>query len=477
MSNSITSNKNLVIQTYNTADGTLPTTAVTTSGLTSGTAYTTWDVPENYNEAALDLILGGTASVSVTSASGTVALTADKYQPLALRFTGTLTANVTYTVPSGVGGTWVVRNETTGSYTITLQSLTSGASSTFVVPQDNLPYSVTCIAVSGGGFYISALADGSVSTAKIVDLAVTTAKLANYSISNTKLLPSTVTSLSANSSLVAADELSFYDSSSVVTPSSIVVTGASSPYTATVTTASAHGLSTGTSITVSNATGNTSVNGVFSITSTGSTTFTYSVTSSGTVTGTPVYIANPGLKKITFANLQAQLVPTGTVNSYAGSAAPTGWLLCYGQAVSRTTYAALFAVIGTTYGAGDTTTTFNLPDLRGRVIAGQDDMGGTSANRLTGSLTGGVDGDVLGGTGGDEGNTLDTTQIPSHTHTYGPQTGRYGANGQTYSSTIFPPSSGDSDRGSYTMTSNATGGGLAHNNVQPTIILNYIIKA
>ena len=106
MSNSITANKNLVIQTYNTADGTLPTSAVLTSGLTSGTAYTTWDVPENYNAAALDVVLGGTATVSVTGASGTVALTADKYQPMVLLFTGTLTASVTYTIPSGVGGTW-----------------------------------------------------------------------------------------------------------------------------------------------------------------------------------------------------------------------------------------------------------------------------------------------------------------------------------------------------------------------------------
>lgn len=477
MSNSITANKNLVIQTYNTADGTLPTTAVTTGGLTSGTAYTTWDVPENYNAAALDLILGGAATVSVTGASGTVALTADKYQPMAMLFTGTLTANVTYTIPAGVGGTWVVRNSTTGSFTITLQSLTSGASATFVVPQDGLPYTVNLIAVSGGGFYVGAPADGSVTTAKIANSAVTTAKLDNYSITNTKFLPSAINGLTAKTSLADADELSVYDSAGVVAITGFTFSGSAPSYTATATTASAHGLTTGNSLTVSGATGNTSVNGVFTITVTSSTQFTYTVTSNASVTGSPVYIVNPGLKKITYLDLLAQMVPTGTVNPFAGSVEPAGWLLCYGQAISRTTYAALFAVIGTTYGVGDGSTTFNVPDLRGRVIAGQDDMGGTSANRLTGTLTGGVDGDVLGGTGGNEGNTLDATQIPAHTHTYGPQTGRYGANGQTYSSSIFPPSSGDSDRGTYTMTSAATGGGLAHNNVQPTIVLNYIIKA
>jgi microcystin-dependent protein len=476
MSNSITANKNLSIQTFNTSDGTLPTSAVLTSGLTSGTTYLTWDVPENYNAAALDVILGGTATVSVTGASGTVALTADKYQPMVMLFTGTLTASVIYTIPSGVGGTWVVRNSTTGSFTITLSSLTAGASATFAVPQDGLPYTVSLIAVSGGGFYIGTITDGSITTAKIADSAVTTAKLNNYSITNTKLLPSVINSLSAKTTLANADEFSIYDSAAVVAISTITMTGGGPTYTATATTAASHGLSNGDSLTISGATGNTSVNGVFTITVTSTTQFTYTATSNAAVTGSPVYILNPGLKKITYLNLLAQLVPTGTVNSYAGAAAPAGWLLCFGQAVSRTTYASLFAVIGTTYGAGDTTTTFNLPDLRGRVIAGQDDMGGTSANRLTNSLTGGVDGDVLGGTGGNEGNTLITSQIPSHTHTYGPKTGRYGANDQGYPTNEFQPSAGDSDRGSQTMTSDATGGGLAHNNVQPTIVLNYIIK-
>lgn len=62
--------------------------------------------------------------------------------------------------------------------------------------------------------------------------------------------------------------------------------------------------------------------------------------------------------------------PPGTVTAFAGSTAPEGWLLCDGSAVSRTAYAALFAVIGTTYGAGNGSTTFTLPDLRGRVAAG-----------------------------------------------------------------------------------------------------------
>lgn len=78
-------------------------------------------------------------------------------------------------------------------------------------------------------------------------------------------------------------------------------------------------------------------------------------------------------------------VPTGTVVAFAGAAAPSGWLVCNGAAISRTTYAALFAVIGTTYGAGDGSTTFNLPDLRGEFIRGLDLGRGVDAGRVLGS--------------------------------------------------------------------------------------------
>lgn len=78
---------------------------------------------------------------------------------------------------------------------------------------------------------------------------------------------------------------------------------------------------------------------------------------------------------------------TGEVVPFAGGAAPAGALFCYGQTVSRTTYAGLFAAIGTTYGGGDGSTTFNLPDLRGRVVAGKSDMGGPDASNLAGGGT------------------------------------------------------------------------------------------
>lgn len=178
-------------------------------------------------------------------------------------------------------------------------------------------------------------------------------------------------------------------------------------------------------------------------------------------------------------------MPAGSVISYAGSSAPTGWLLCFGQLVSRSTYAALFAAIGTTYGAGDGSTTFALPDLRGRAVAGKDDMGGTSANRLTG-LTDGVNGDILGGSGGLETQTLTTSQMPAHGHRIWGTTDPSDANTRGLSSSSTRAVAGSTGGGGLGYITNIpnggqqvlenTGGGGAHNNVQPTFILNYIIK-
>lgn len=95
-------------------------------------------------------------------------------------------------------------------------------------------------------------------------------------------------------------------------------------------------------------------------------------------------------------------VPTGVIAPFAGSAAPSGWLLCDGAAVSRTTYSALFAVLGTKYGSGDGSTTFNVPNLRGRVPAGLD-AGQTEFNDR-------------GKTGGVKTHTLAMAEMPSHSH-------------------------------------------------------------
>jgi microcystin-dependent protein len=159
-------------------------------------------------------------------------------------------------------------------------------------------------------------------------------------------------------------------------------------------------------------------------------------------------------------------VLAGTVIPYSGTSAPSGYVLCYGQAINRTTYATLFAVIGTTYGSGDGSTTFNVPDLRGRAVAGKDNMGGSAASRLT-NTTMSPDANTLGATGGAQTHTLVTAEMPSHTHTI-------------YNNDFDDPASSGGGRVSNTtgnadVTSAPTGGGAAHNNVQPTLILNYII--
>jgi microcystin-dependent protein len=163
-------------------------------------------------------------------------------------------------------------------------------------------------------------------------------------------------------------------------------------------------------------------------------------------------------------------VPTGSIVSYAGSSAPTGWLLCDGSTVSRTTYAALFVVTSTTYGVGDGSTTFALPDLRGRAPFGADAMnnsvgsGGGAASRLTGAT-------LVGETSGAETHTLTEGELASHLHSQsqgynfladGGGTATGGGGG------IWGASGGSA------VTS--TGGGRPHHNMPPYIVLNYIIK-
>jgi microcystin-dependent protein len=197
------------------------------------------------------------------------------------------------------------------------------------------------------------------------------------------------------------------------------------------------------------------------------------------------------------------LVPPGSMMPYCASSAPGGWLLCDGSAYSRSTYAVLFAIIGVTYGVGNGTTTFNVPDLRGKFVIG-----------LNSSDT---DFDSLGETGGSKNKTLSTTEIPSHTHsgttsTDGSHTHTVTDPGHTHSvggtlrvtgndtvdgidndgpdaepdiSTTITTTSSTSTTGisipssgshSHAFTTGATGGGLAFSLMNPYMALNYIIK-
>lgn len=178
-------------------------------------------------------------------------------------------------------------------------------------------------------------------------------------------------------------------------------------------------------------------------------------------------------------------VPTGTVVDFAGPTAPSGWLVCGGQSLSRTTYADLFAVIGTTYGAADGAS-FSLPDLRGRVSAGRDfAVSGSLANRLTTP-----DSQALGANGGAQTVQLTEAQMPAHTHsgtadsagnhshTISVGTERLvqlSPNGAVVAS-ASPGTTSSNGLHSHNVTVGSAGSNQAHNNVQPTIVLNKIIK-
>lgn len=185
-----------------------------------------------------------------------------------------------------------------------------------------------------------------------------------------------------------------------------------------------------------------------------------------TVVGLSATTATVGT--LTFSALAAGNPLTGCMFFFGGIEAniPATSLLCYGQEVSRTTYAALFAKIGATWGVGDGSTTFNLPDMRGRVPAGADNMGGAAAGRLGSGVSPGFTGAAtLAAAAGSQSDTLTVDKIPAHTHTGPTYTGVGGFGG---AAAIVSSNSGGAAGGS-------TGGDGAHNNVQPTIVGNWII--
>lgn len=146
-------------------------------------------------------------------------------------------------------------------------------------------------------------------------------------------------------------------------------------------------------------------------------------------------------------------LPAGVIAQFAGTVIPAGWLQCDGTEVSRTTYADLFDAIGTTWGEGDGSTTFNLPDARGRTPIGAGQGPGLT-DRVLASMT------------GTETHTLTAAQIPRHSHTLGTATTT------GFDSKVVRGAEGFGN----TMQTGVTGGGQSHPNMQPSLVFNMIVK-
>lgn len=163
-----------------------------------------------------------------------------------------------------------------------------------------------------------------------------------------------------------------------------------------------------------------------------------------------------------------EALPAGTVVVWTSDVVPTNWLICDGSAISRTTYASLFAAIGVKYGAGDGSTTFNIPNLKGRVPAGKD---ASQTEFASLALTGGEKTHLL---------TAAESGLPAHNHIQGdaginsnagygvaPSSGAGNINSQSGTNTANHP---------YTSTSTAANATSAHNILQPYEVVNFIIK-
>lgn len=155
----------------------------------------------------------------------------------------------------------------------------------------------------------------------------------------------------------------------------------------------------------------------------------------------------------------ANYISPGFITQFAGATVPSGWLECHGQTVSRTTYAALFAVIGTQFGAGDNVTTFGLPDMRDRFPIG-------SGNAYS-----------FGVPGGAATVSLTLAQMPPHTHTYNVFPDDIAGTGQQAAKQEMADTAGTGALVATTNSSGGTGGTVEpHTNVPPYLPLKFLIK-
>jgi len=164
-------------------------------------------------------------------------------------------------------------------------------------------------------------------------------------------------------------------------------------------------------------------------------------------------------------------IPSGTIVPWSDSSIPTGFLECTGQAVSRSTYATLFGIIGTTYGSGNGSTTFNVPDLRDRVSVSKSPTKNLASTGGANTVT------STGNVGGSTANaTLSVPQLASHSHGGGANTDARSAPGSPVGVNV-PASTGSTGGGAgHSHNMSATFSGDATSVVQPYLTVVYIIK-
>jgi microcystin-dependent protein len=392
----------------------------------------TWGTIADNNFERIDDKFGDTTEISSTG--GTTVLTDTQELVAHIDVSGTLVTNKVIQF-SGRGGYWIVRNTTTGDYTLTCKL---SASTGVVIPQGTSKL-IWC----NGDDIILGNTNEDVSPEAVIASATTTNILAAgtefVAVSGTATITSFGTGANQKRFVRATGAFTLtHNATSLILPGGQNIKAASGD----------------TFIVISDASSNCRV-------------YAY------------MRAANP-----------PPTIPVGASCDYWGDTAPSFYLFLYGQSVSRTTYAALFAVIGVTYGVGDGSTTFTLPDCRGRVVAGKDNMGGTSANRLT-DQTGGLNGDTLGDTGGSETHTMARSAMPNvtlsgttdnsgnHTHDVNDGGANYsaGPGGQLVPTNANTQTQAGGNH-NHTVTTSSINGGVtqtAMNIVQPTIIANKII--
>ena len=306
--------------------------------------------------------------------------------------------------------------------------------------------SVTTVKILDANVTTGKLADSSVTTLKLADNNVTTAKILNDNVTTAKILDDNVTTAKILDGNVTTAKLA----ANAVTAAKIAAA------TITATELASNAVTTAKILDA-----NVTTSKILDA------NVTTAKILNDNVTTAKILDANVTAAKLA-ADVALLLTPPGLVVPYAGGTAPTGYLLCNGASVAVAAYTALHTAIGYTYGGSGLN--FNLPDLRGRTVHGVDNMGGTDAGRLSTSNT-------LGTAGGAETHTLSVSELPNHTHNYDDYykvndtislTGGFGyigvnqTSGHTYSTRTSANQNG--------------GGGGAHNNMSPNMVLNYIIK-